>query len=72
VTVPGGKGKRENLSIALSRDDGKTWPVRKTLEPGASAYSDLAVLPDGTVLCLYELGKSIACARFDLAWLEAP
>jgi hypothetical protein len=30
------------------------------------------VLPDGTVLCLYELGKSIACARFDLAWLEAP
>jgi len=72
VAAPGGKGKRENLSIALSRDDGRTWPVRKTLEPGPSAYSDLAVLPDGTVLCLYESGKSIACARFDLAWLESP
>jgi sialidase-1 len=70
--VPGGKGKRENLSVALSRDDGATWPVRKTLDAGPSAYSDLAVLPDGTVLCLYESGDSITCARFGLSWLESP
>ena len=49
--IPAGRGKRENLSIKLSRDDGKTWPINKTLEPGPSAYSDLAVLPDGIVLC---------------------
>jgi len=66
-----GKGKRENLSIKLSRDNGKTWPVNKTLESGPSAYSDLAVLSDGTVLCLYET-KNIVCARFNLDWLISP
>jgi len=70
--IPGGRGKRENLSIKLSRNAGKSWPVRKTLEPGKSAYSDLAVLPDGTVLCLYERADSIDCARFNLEWLTAP
>jgi sialidase-1 len=70
--VPAGRGKRENLSIKLSRDDGKTWPINKTLEPGKSAYSDLAVLPDGTVLCLYERADAIACARFNLEWINRP
>ncbi|HAC92053.1 MAG TPA: exo-alpha-sialidase [Planctomycetaceae bacterium] len=67
--VPAGRGQRENLSIKLSHDDGKTWPVIKTLEPGKSAYSDLAVLPNGTVLCLFERANSIDCARFNLEWL---
>lgn len=66
------KGKRENLSIKLSCDDGQTWPINKTLDPGKAAYSDLAVLPDGTVLCLYERGHSIDCARFNLEWITAP
>ena len=70
--LPGSRGKRENLSIKLSRDDGKTWPVNKTLEAGSSAYSDLAVLPDGTVLCLYEGKKDIVVARFNLEWVTAP
>jgi sialidase-1 len=68
--APGGKGKRENLSIKVSRDDGRTWPVNKTLDPGPSAYSDLAVLPDGTILCLYEAGNDIQMGRFNLEWLE--
>ena len=72
VEIPGGFGKRENLSIKLSRDDGKTWPVNKTLETGRSAYSDLSVLPDGSVLCLYERSDSITCARFNLEWLIQP
>jgi sialidase-1 len=69
---PGGRGKRQNLCIKLSRDDGKTWPMNKTLEADASAYSDLSVLPDGSVLCLYERGNSITCARFNLQWVEKP
>ncbi|MFN6161913.1 MAG: exo-alpha-sialidase [Planctomycetota bacterium] len=68
---PAGRGKRRNLTIKLSRDDGKTWPVQRTLDEGPSAYSDLAVLPDGTVLCLYEKDQSIACVRFALDWLTA-
>jgi sialidase-1 len=66
---PAGRGKRRNLTIKLSRDDGKTWPIQKTLDEGPSAYSDLAILPDGTILCLYEQDQSIACARFGLDWL---
>ena len=70
--VPAGRGKRENLSIKLSHDDGKTWPVNKVLDPGKAAYSDLAVLPDGTVLCLYEADTNVVCARFNLEWLTMP
>ncbi|MBK8091946.1 MAG: exo-alpha-sialidase [Verrucomicrobiaceae bacterium] len=70
--TPAGRGKRENLSIKLSRDDGKTWPISKTLDAGPSAYSDLAVLPDGTVLCLWETKNDIQCARFNLDWITAP
>lgn len=70
--IPAGRGKRRNLSIKLSRDDGQTWPINKTLEPGNSAYSDLAVLPDGTVICLYEGDQKIVAARFNLEWLTAP
>jgi sialidase-1 len=69
---PAGRGKRQNLSIKLSYDDGKTWPVNKTLDAGPSAYSDLAVLPDGRILCLYEADQSIVCARFPLNWITAP
>ena len=69
--IPAGRGKRENLSIKLSRDDGKTWPISKTLDPGSSAYSDLAVLADGTVLCLYENKKDIRVARFNLEWITS-
>ncbi|MFK8114443.1 MAG: exo-alpha-sialidase [Rubripirellula sp.] len=69
--VPAGRGKRRNLSIKLSHDDGQTWPVNKTLESGPSAYSDLAVLPDGNVLCLFEGDKTIACARFAIDWITS-
>ena len=70
--IPGGKGKRENLSLKLSRDDGRTWPHTKTLDPGPTGYSDLAVLPDGTILCLYEAGTSIDCVRISPAWITSP
>jgi sialidase-1 len=75
-----GKGRdRKNLSIKLSYDEAQSWPVSKVLEPGPSGYSDLAVLPDGTVLCFYERsttdGKlnnkfaALTVARFNLEWL---
>ena len=67
--VPGGRGARENVSIKLSKDDGATWTANRTLEKGPSAYSDLAVLPDGTLLCFYERGKKLTVARFNLDWV---
>ena len=46
-----------------------TWPVNRTLDAGPSAYSDLAVLPDGRIVCLYEAGNDIRLARFSLDWV---
>lgn len=67
--------RRENMTVRLSSDGGRTWPAARTLHPGPSAYSDLAALPDGNVCCLYESGQSqpyenLTLAHFNLAWLE--
>jgi sialidase-1 len=78
---PGGSRDRKNVSVQLSRDAGKSWPVRKTIEAGWSGYSDLAVGKDETIYCLYEHGEpqetrfrpiALKLARFNLAWLTAP
>jgi len=63
--------QRVNMTVRLSRDGGATWPIRRCLHPGPSAYSCLAVLPDGRVGCLYEAGaehpyESIVLARFSM------
>jgi len=67
---------RRNLTVRLSRDEGKTWTCSRILEPGPSGYSDLAILKDGTALCLYECGETvynekIRAARFSRAWIMA-
>jgi len=61
--------KRENLTIRVSRDDAKTWASSKLLHAGPSAYSCLAQLPDGTVLCLYENGEKSPYEKITLAFL---
>lgn len=71
----GHSADRRKLTIRLSHDDGKTWPVSRLLEKGYAGYSDLARTKDGTVLCLYERGEKIyhgriTLARLDRAWLE--
>ncbi len=71
---------RVNVTIKLSEDDGRTWCARRSLEPGFSGYSDLAALPDGTILCFYERGSTdgkniyktglLTVARFNEAWVR--
>jgi len=66
--------RRENMTVRLSYDECQTWPVAKTLHAGPAAYSDLAVLPDNTIACLYEAGdkgpyETITLALFKLQWL---
>jgi len=51
---PASETRREGLTLRGSRDDGDTWPLKHVVHPGGSAYSDLAVLPDGRVAVLYE------------------
>jgi sialidase-1 len=79
--APGKSRDRKNVSVKLSYDEGRTWPLNKTLEAGYGAYSDLAVGPDGTIYCLYERGSDdgqakrptsythLTLARFNLEWL---
>jgi sialidase-1 len=76
---PGQGRDRKNLSLKLSYDEGETWPINKTLEAGSSGYSDLAIAPDGTLLCFYERSKFdeatkkrtayLTLARVSRAWL---
>jgi sialidase-1 len=64
--------KRERMTLRLSPDAAATWPIAKELYAGPSAYSDLAIAPNGDILCLYERGnenpyESIVLARVPLA-----
>ncbi len=66
--------QRNRLTVRLSYDEGRTWPVAKLLCAGPSAYSCLAVLPDGSIGCLYEAGEKhpyekILFTAFTLDWL---
>jgi sialidase-1 len=59
------KASRVRLTLRVSEDDGQSWPVSRVLHEGPSAYSGLAALADGTVLCLYEGG-----AKKPMEWLR--
>lgn len=72
-------GERHHLTIRMSYDECRTWPVARVLSEGPSSYSDLCVAPDNTMCCLYEKGSpqkgvsaysgDVVFARFDLNWL---
>jgi sialidase-1 len=64
--------QRKNLGLRTSRDAGKTWSEPFGLESGPSAYSDLAVAPDGTLLCFYEHGGANPYERMSVARVALP
>ena len=86
IHCSGGEGRNEGLllfsnpspakdmTVRISRDEGRSWGFSRRVEQGLSRYSDLAVTPDGTILCLYTNGvvrdrEKISVARFNLEWL---
>lgn len=67
--------KRENLTVRVSHDGGRTWPIAKVVYAKPAAYSSLGVLADGSIGLLYENGEAesyerITFARFSLDWLS--
>ena len=71
---PADTTRRDRMTVRLSYNEGKTWPVARMIYAGPSAYSSLAVLHDGTVALLYERGtanadEEIEFACFNLTWL---
>ncbi len=62
------------MTLRLSYDDGRSWPVARELYAGPSCYSQVAVLSDRSILVLFEAGKydyreTITLARVSLGWL---
>lgn len=54
---PSHPSKRQNLCISVSYDEGKTWSKKITVCPGKAAYSDMLILENGDVLCIFETGR---------------
>ena len=45
------------MTLKSSADFGETWEELKILNSGASAYSDLTLINNNTLGCLFEGGK---------------
>jgi len=70
---------RFNITMRLSYDEGKSWPIAKVMRNGPGAYSSITILPDGSIGVLYEYGdrhneyfnhyQKLVFARFNLEWL---
>jgi sialidase-1 len=68
--------KRENMSLRVSADGGRSWSEPRTIFAGPSAYSDLAILPGPAAGALYENGglwpySNITFTRLDREWIDA-
>lgn len=73
-SIPADTAERRNVSVALSYDEGKTWPIRKTVWEGLSGYSSLTRLKDGSIGLLTEVGTwdtgfEIRFTRLTMEWL---
>ena len=71
-TLPN-NSSRQNVSIALSTDEGASFLAPKTICPVGSAYSAAVVLPDGSLGVYYEEngvfgGFTMRFVRFSLNW----
>ncbi len=53
---PASSNKRIRMTVRGSRDGGQSWPLKKLLHEGPSAYSDLITIDAQTIGCFYERG----------------
>ena len=66
---------RGRLTIRYSEDEGITWNEGRMIYEGPTGYSELTVLSDSTVCCLFERGKVeysevITFIQCSAVWLE--
>jgi len=66
--------KRERVTVWASFDGGKTWPVKRLVHDGPSAYSSLTAgrpgtPSEGSIYLHFEAGQGSRVARLNLAWL---
>lgn len=53
---PANENMRQSLTLRTSRDEGKSWTESLVLHEGPGAYSDLTLLGNGNLGCLFEAG----------------
>ncbi len=67
---------RHNLTIRISRDEGRTWPGKHLLRRGNGQYTSMAILPDGNVGVFYDCWEEnnyqLYFARVDIRELQSP
>jgi sialidase-1 len=57
---------RRRLALSISQDQGRTWTEARVLREGPAGYSDMALLPDATIVCVYEAGEKIYRERIEV------
>ena len=57
-TLPDSPNQRQNVSLFISRDNGKTFPEKHLVYEGPGAYSSVTVLPNGDLGVLTEEGHA--------------
>lgn len=55
---PASTDSRIRMTLKSSKDFGETWKIKKLLHPGPSAYSDISLISNASLGCLYEGGVS--------------
>ena len=68
---PGRRDKRDDITVQVSFDRGKTWPVKRVVKTGPGNYTWMAAGRKGTPSegMIYLLSNKDWMARFNLAWL---
>ena len=54
---PASKIERQDLTISVSGDGGRTWPRHTLVAQGAAAYSDIVVLGGNSLGVVWERGN---------------
>ena len=69
---PGRRDKRDDITIQLSMDGGKSWPQKRILKVGPGNYTWMAVGRNGTPSqgMIYLVSNKDWMARFNLAWVQ--
>jgi sialidase-1 len=66
--------ERTRMTVRMSYDEEKTWPIKRLIHAGPSSYSTMVRLPDGDIGLLFEGGDKhrrewIRFVHFSLYWL---
>ena len=68
---PGRKDKREDITIKVSFDGAKSWPIKRMVRKGPGNYTWMAAGRPGTPSegMVYIVSNKDWMARFNLAWI---